>query len=116
MKRFDEEMSEFEQELAQAMRHVGAPAGFTDRVMERAEQPRAKVLTMPRRARIWAGGAIAAAVLLGAFGAHEQRLRRQRVEEAARAQQQFELAVQITGETLANVRAQMRQAGVPAGD
>lgn len=116
MKRFDEEMSEFEQELAQAMRHVDAPQGFADRVMERAEQPRAKVLTMPRRVQAWAGGAIAAALLLGAFGVREQHERRERAEEAAYAQQQYELAIQITGETLANVRAQMRQAGVPAGD
>jgi hypothetical protein len=134
-----ETMSEFEQELAQAMRHVDAPQGFADRVLGQIaadKRPRAKVLMMPRRVQLWAGGAIAAALLVGAFGVRQQRERRQREEAAvqatqqfqqavqitgqtlaeAPAQQQFEVAMQITNETLASVRAQLQHTGIQLGD
>jgi hypothetical protein len=138
------ECDPFERELTQAMRPVDAPQGFADRVLGQiAEvQPRrAKVLMMPRNVRLWAGGAIAAALLVGAFGVREQRVRHQR-EEAAQAQQQsqaqqqfqlamqitgntladapaqrqFEVAMQITNETLDSVRAQLHQSGIQLGD
>lgn len=137
-----ESMSEIEVELAQTMRRVDAPEGFAERVMGRAAKPEvhrakvAKVLTMPWRMQLWVGSAIAAALLVGAFGVREQRERRQREEAAAQARQQFDTAIQITGQTLADahaqqqfevamqitaetmrdIRAQLQQAGVAIGD
>jgi len=111
-------LSRFEEELMRALRPVDAPEGFADRVLERAAQPearRAKVLAMPRRVRVWAGGAIAATVLAGVFVTHEVRLRNQRLE-AERVQQQFEAAIRITGDTLDDVRRQLQQAGVTLGN
>lgn len=102
--------SEFEQELAQAMYRVDAPEGFADRVLGQIAEvqlQRAKVLTMPRRVQVWVGGAIAAALLVGAFGVREQRERREREEAAVHARQQFQQAIQITGSTLADTRAQI---------
>ncbi|HEY5056136.1 MAG TPA: hypothetical protein VII58_08240 [Acidobacteriaceae bacterium] len=113
------ERARFEAELTLALRQVEAPEGFAERVLAKAteaEPRKAKVLQMPRRVQVWVGGAVAAALMVAAVGIHRQHVRQQRAEEAAQAQQQLELALQITGETLANVRAQMRQAGVPVGD
>ena len=113
------ESARFEAELTLAMGHVDPPVGFADRVLAKATEPmpqRAKVLQMPPRVQAWVGGAVAAVLMLGALGIHQQHVRQQQAEEAARAQEQLELALQITGETLANVRAEMRQAGVPVGD
>lgn len=115
----DFERARFEAELTLAMGRVDPPAGFAERVLAKVAAPeprKAKVFMMPRRVQTWVGGAIAAALLVGVFGVREQRERRERAEEAARAQQQLELALQITGQTLADVRAQLRQAGVPVGD
>jgi flagellar basal body-associated protein FliL len=134
----------FERELTQAMRPVDAPQGFADRVLGQiaeAQPRRAKVLMMPRQVQLWAGGAIAAALLVGAFGVREQRVRHRREQAAqaqqqSQAQQQFQLAVQITGNTLADapaqrqfevamqitnetldsVRAQLQQSGIQLGD
>ena len=116
----DFERAKFEAELTLAMGHVDPPAGFADRVLAKAAEPtqpiRAKVLMMPRRVQAWVGGAIAAALLVGAFGIQQQHERRQREQAAREQQQQLELALQITGETLANVRAQVQQAGIRLGD
>ena len=114
------ESARFEAELTLAMRHVDPPAGFASRVLAKAADaatPRkAKVLMMPRRVQTWVGGAVAAVLMVGAFGIQQQHERRERAEEAARAQQQYEQALQITGETLDHVRMQLQQAGVPIGD
>jgi len=115
VKQPEELSSEFEQELARAMRGVDPPLGFADRVMVRArrETPvRAKVLWMPRRVQQWTGGAIAAAVLAGTFFGEEVHLRHQR-EQAA--QRQFELAMRITDRTLEHVQQQLSDAGVRFG-
>jgi len=112
----EEWSNEFEQELTRAMRGVDPPEGFADRVMVRAHAAgpvRAKVLWMPRRVRMWAGGAVAAALLAGVFFGEEAHLRHQR-EEAA--QQQFELAMRITGRTLEHVQQQLSDAGVRFGN
>jgi hypothetical protein len=118
------ERARFEAELTLAMQRVDAPAGFADRVLAKAAGPesqkaealKGKVLMMPRRVRAWVGGAVAAVLMAGAFGIQQQHERRERAEEAARAQQQYEQALQITGEALDHVRAQLQQAGVPVGD
>ena len=67
------------------------------------------------RTRLWAGGAIAAALLAGAVTGEEIHLRRQR-QRVELAQRQFEVAMRITDETLDNVRRQLQQAGVRIGD
>ncbi len=118
MNQFKEPLSRFEEELMRALRPVDAPEGFAERVLERAAQPvpqRARVLVMPRRVRVWAGGAIAATVLAGVFATHEVRLRNRR-EQAERARQQFEAGLRITGDTLDDVRRQLQQAGVTLGN
>jgi hypothetical protein len=114
-----EEMFAFEQELKQAMRAVDPPEGFADRLMARVEAPgasvRSKVLTMARRPQTWVGGAVAAAVLVGALVGDQAHVRRQR-EKTLQAQQQFEAAMRITGETLDEARQQLQRAGVPVGE
>jgi len=120
----EETLTRFERELMQAMRAVDPPEGFADRVMARAqaaEKPRARVLAMPWRGRFWMSGAIAAAVLGGALIGEQVHLRREReraelAQRRTEAAQQFETAMQITDQTLTQVRAQLQQAGVPGGN
>jgi hypothetical protein len=114
----DETLTQFEQELTRAMCAVDPPQGFAERTMARAQEPgapRARVLTMPRRSQFWASGAIAAAVLAGAFFGEQTHVRHER-ERAALAQQQFDTAMRITDETLDHVRLQLQQAGVSIGN
>jgi hypothetical protein len=113
-----EPLSQFEEELTQALRLVDAPEGFAGRVLAAAAETapqRARVLAMPARVRVWAGGAIAAALLVGVFVQREVRAHERR-EQAALAQQQFEAALRITGDTLDDVRRQLQQAGVTLGN
>jgi len=114
----EEPFTKFEQELTQAMRAVDPPDGFAERVMVRAqasEQPRAKVLAMPRGLPSWTIGAIAAALLLAVFFGEQTHLRHQR-EQAEFAQQQFELAMRITDRALEHTQQQLWNAGVRFGD
>jgi len=118
LKRREDALAKFERELTLAMRAVDPPEGFAERTMARAVAPspvRAKVLWMPRRVRLWAGGAIAAALLAGVFFAEEAHQRHQR-EEAALAQQQFELAMRITDRTLEHTRQQLWNTGIRIGN
>ncbi len=122
----------FEAQLAEALRRVDAPEGFAERVMERsaavaahggeavvgktsARSSGAGVLAMrPRLAlhgRAWVGGAIAAVLVLGTFGAEQVQVRRER-EKAALATQQFEAATRITDQALRQTREQLARAGV----
>ena len=118
----DEQFADLERELKQALRRVEPPAGFADRVIGRAagrEQKRGKVLVMPVRWRPWVSGAIAATLAIGVFTAQEIRVHQEKVEQQRKAElakQQFETALQITNETLSDVRQQIRQAGIPSGD
>jgi hypothetical protein len=110
----EDQVAQFERDLMRAMRRVDAPAGFVDRTMALAAataRPRAKVIAMRPSGRAWISGAIAAALLTGVFVADQARLRHQR-EEAVVAQQQFEAGVQITGQTLDQVRLQLQEAGI----
>ena len=61
--------------------------------------------------RAWVGGAIAAALVLGAFVGDQVHVRRER-ERAALATQQFETATRVTDHALDQVRAQLARAGV----
>ena len=109
----DLKLAEFELQLARAMRRVDAPEGFAERVMETSASPAEKVRVMrPRqgswRMQAWMGGAIAAALALGMFGA--QQLHQQR--EQAKADQQFAVAMQVTDHALAQTRQQLQRAGL----
>jgi hypothetical protein len=113
----DESFVELEQRLTVALRPVDAPEGFADRVMERARTAKpapAKVVTMAPR-RVWAGGAIAAVLMVGAFAGEQTHLRHER-ERAEQAQRQFDTAMRITDQTLEHVREQLQQAGVTVGN
>jgi hypothetical protein len=128
----DLKLAEFELQLARAMSRVDAPEGFAARVMERAASPRGVVagpaqvsearpgapgvVVMRRRSGLlrmqaWAGGAIAAVLALGMFGAEQLHLRRER----ERADQQFAVAVQVTDHALAQTREQLARAGLNLG-
>jgi hypothetical protein len=120
------ERDAFEMELKQALRHVDAPHGFAQRIIERAQlaEPapatlaRAKVVAMPRPrvwTNLWAGGAIAASLLAGALVTDQVHVRHQRQQEEL-AQRQFEAAIRITDETLEQTRQQLQQAGVQLGN
>jgi hypothetical protein len=110
--------AEFEAHLTKALRRVDAPEGFADRVMARAltqDRPKpAPVVVMKPRFQPWIGGAIAAALLAGVFGAEQVQVRRQR-EQAAMAQQQFEAGIRITDAALEHARDQLEQAGIGVG-
>jgi hypothetical protein len=113
-------LAEFELQLARAMRRVDAPEGFAARVMEKAASPadvEQKVLVMrPRsglwRMQAWMGGAIAAVLAIGMYGAEALHQRR----EQAKADQQFAVAVQATDHALAQTREQLQRAGLTLGD
>jgi hypothetical protein len=127
----DAALAEFERQLAQAMSRVDAPEGFAARVMERAANPPAqvsearpgapKVVAMRpwfgmARMQAWAGGAIAATLALGMFGAEQLHQRHVREEQTALANQQFAMAVQVTGHALAQTREQLQRAGLNLGE
>lgn len=107
-----------ERELMAALRPVDPPPGFADRVLARVAEPqqpaRGKVLHMPSPARWWTG-AIAATLLIGAFAGESVHLRKQR-ERELQARAQFEIAIQITGRTLAHTREQLGRAGIQLGN
>ena len=113
-------LAEFELQMARAMSRVDAPEGFAARVMERAAspaEPAQKVVVMrPRfgmaRMQAWAGGAIAATLALGMFGAEQLHQRHVREMQTALANQQFAMAVQVTGHALAQTREQLQRAGL----
>ena len=126
----DLKLAEFELELARAMRCVDAPEGFAARVVARAESgdivstqvresgPGAPGVVVMRpqsrlwRMQAWMGGAIAAVLVLGMFGAEQLHQRR----EQAKADQQFAVAVQATDHALAQTREQLQRAGLKLGE
>jgi hypothetical protein len=114
----DLRLAEFELQLARAMRCVDAPEGFAARVLERATSPAAQTVIVMRprsgllRMQAWSGGAIAAVLALGMFGAEQLHLRRER----EKADQQFAVAVQVTDHALAQTREQLQRAGLNLGE
>ena len=112
MDNYDErvDLERVESELRQCLEHVPAPEGFADRVMERVAAKgavKAKVLRFPslvgahRRAGWWS--AIAAALLLAVGGdlVHLHRVRE--AQKQAEAQQQVDLAMELTNHALGQV-------------
>lgn len=109
------EESVVERELRQALRHVPAPNGFTDKVMSRVAVREAGRTSRPapransgsglsglhRHAGWWTA---IAAMLLAAAGGDIAYLRHQRTErEAARVRQQLDLAMELTSQALDKV-------------
>jgi hypothetical protein len=116
--RAEEPLTELEEYLTRALRHVDAPPDFAESILartEKVERKPAEILRMRPRVRIWAGGVIAASLVAGLLiaGQVHQRRERQRVETAER---QFQTALQITNETLEQTRQQLQQAGIETGD
>jgi hypothetical protein len=115
---------EFDGQLTQALRPVDPPPGFAAKIMELAASPAAsqaprkpKLLVLRPRwqtpaLRLWATGALAAA-LVACFFTGEQLHRRHQQELA---DQQFLTAVRITDHALAvstaQTRAQLLRAGI----
>jgi hypothetical protein len=132
-----EKMDEFELALTKALRRVDAPEGFAEKVMGRAvgsgvaasaqvrrsgpgapDSGLSGVVVMPKRhgsmrMRAWVGGAIAAVLALGMFGAEQLHQRRER---AAAANEEFEAAVRVTDHALAQTREQLHRAGLNFGE
>ncbi|HEV2645190.1 MAG TPA: hypothetical protein VGU46_02375 [Acidobacteriaceae bacterium] len=114
----DDEMRKevrFEHDLMCAMRHVDAPHGFVNRVMNAkgvAAEP-ARAISMRQTVRAWLTGAIAAGLVVGVLFAEQQHLRRQREEMV---QRQFEVALRITDHALEHTREQLARAASGFGD
>ena len=125
---------EFDEVLASALKRVDAPVGFAARVMERAGTetrvresgpgaPRVvagtRILAFPRRP-VWATGAIAAGLIVGALTigqVHERREQAAQVEaQRMQADKDFETASRIEDATLEHTREQLARAGVQLGD
>ncbi len=112
----DLKLAEFELQLARAMARVDAPEGFAARVMDKAELTQKVAVMRPRtrlpRMQAWMGGAVAAVLALGIYGAEQLHQRR----EQAKADQQFAVAVQVTDHALAQTREQLQRAGLTLGE
>jgi hypothetical protein len=115
------EQEEFDEVLAKALRRVEAPEGFAAKVMEMASvapesvtAPKGKLLMMPR-VQAWMGGAIAAALVMGALiGARVHVVRQQ--EQAALTERQFEAAMRVTNRALDQTQMQLQRAGLKLGE
>jgi len=106
----DEFDIEFDEELARMLPRVDAPQGFAAKVMAAAEAPKkAKVITFPR-VPVWATGAIAAGVIVGALAVGDVHLKHE--QQRAEAQRQFETATRITDRAIEHAREQIAKAGV----
>lgn len=117
-----EEMDEFELVLKRAMQRVDAPEtlmkfltaateGKQERVLPWRERKHRWTFYVPK-AQAWMGGALAAVLALGVFGAQQLHERR----EQAKADQQFAVAVQVTDHALAQTREQLQRAGLKLGE
>jgi hypothetical protein len=110
---------DFDEVLAKALKRVDAPDGFAASVMERAvaptkAKPKGKLLMMPR-VQAWMGGAIAAALMMGALITARVHVVHQQ-EQAALTERQFEAAMRVTNQALNQTQAQLQRAGLKLGD
>lgn len=118
---------EFDEVLASALKRVDAPEGFAARMVELAASDaravaghgKTRILAFPRRP-VWAMGAIAAGLIVGALTVgqvHERREQAARVEaQRMQADKDFETASRIEDATLEHTREQLARAGVQLGD
>jgi hypothetical protein len=111
---------EFEARLSQEMKRVSAPDGFADRIMHRveveaeghaAQKRRSRLTVMPRRSAWMAIAAmLLVGILIGGWQWRQQKIRHER-EQAEQIQRQFDLAMQVTQRTLAEVQERIGHAG-----
>ena len=115
------EVEDMEDELRESLRHVPAPAGFSDRVMARVAQKEATRKARERQKSFFGGlhrnagvwTSIAAALVL-AVGGNVMHTRHEREErEAAQVQAQMDLAMELTGHALDQVQGNLEKS--PAG-
>ncbi len=101
-------VADLETRLREGLRRVEPPAGFADRMVERAEGRGAGRIS---HAPWWK--AVAAAFLLGALCGgwlmHEGRMERR---QAMETKEQFDVAMRITGRSLAEAQRKVEQAGL----
>jgi hypothetical protein len=101
---------------ARAVLDDGVRGAGSDVSEARHGAPRVLVMRKPMvQGRAWIGGAIAAVLVLGVFGAEQVHVRRER-EKAEMATQQFEAAVLVTDQALQQTREQLARAGLKLGD
>ena len=111
------EFDEFDEVLAKALQRVDAPEGFAASLMQRAvapSKPKGKLLLMPR-VQTWMGGAIAAALVMGALITARVHVVHQQ-EQAALTERQFEQAIRVTNQALDQTQMQLQRAGLKLGD
>jgi type VI protein secretion system component VasK len=116
------ELSDFEKQLAKAMRRVDAPPNVAkflalatevhaERELPRRERKHRWAFFLPMPPS-WAAGALAAVLVLGVFAGEQVHERRQQ----ARAEQQFETAMRVTDHALDQTRAQLERVGLNLGE
>ena len=111
------EFDEVDEVLTKALQRVDAPEGFAANVMERAvapARPKGKLLLLPR-VQTWMGGAIAAALVMGALITARVHVVHQQ-EQAALTERQFEQAIRVTNQALDQTQMQLQRAGLKLGD
>ncbi len=111
------DFEDFDEVLAKALQRVDAPEGFAVSVMERAfapAKPKGRLLMMPRM-QAWMGGAIAAALVMGALITARVHVVHQQ-EQAEMTERQFETAMRVTNQALDQTQMQLRRAGLKLGD
>ncbi len=109
--------NDFEKKLQRELVRVDAPAGFADRVIGRvAATPRRRLLAMPGRAAWMAVAAmLLVGIVLGGWQWRQRKIDRER-QQAEAVQRQFDMAMQVTERTLAEVQMRIGRAGVKDSD
>jgi hypothetical protein len=119
------ELSDFEKQLAKAMRRVDAPPNVAkflalatevhaERELPRRERKHRWAFFLPMPPS-WAAGALAAVLVLGVFAGQQVHERAQE-RKAAVARQQFETAMRVTDHALDQTRAQLERVGLNLGE
>lgn len=105
-------MKELDEGLRDALRREPAPAGFAERVLQRAEEEPRILRWNPRR-RLVGLAAAAALVAAVAGGIQYRSVERARAERAAgeAAKEQVIKALRITASTLQRVQERVREVG-----
>ena len=98
-----------EHELRDALRRKQAPPDLADRVLARINESAAPAPRTGHGSSLAMRWLAAAAIVTLTVGGAERYYTQQRAAEAARVQQELEIALQITSETLAVVQSKLSQ-------
>ncbi len=104
--------TKFEESVRAALARVDAPAGFADRVLQRAASRARRDGTVHRSSPAWRVAYAAAALVAVAAGGGYANHRRLENVRAAAAQQQFSMAIEMTNNTLDRVTAKFEDDAV----